>query len=126
MTDEWLEEIDSNKIVGAVMLDFSAAFDLIHHEILLKKLQCYGFSPSALSWMGSYLSERKQRVFFNGKYSSSKTVHSGLPQGSCLAPLLYSIFTNDLPCILKNTTVVMYADDSTLYCAAQTSDCLSN
>ncbi len=51
MTDEWLEQIDAHRLAGAVILDFSAAFDLIDHEILLKKLECYGFSSPALSWM---------------------------------------------------------------------------
>lgn len=101
MIDNWLEEIDANRLVGAVMLDFSAAFDLIDHKILLQKLECYGFTPSSLSWMGSYLSNRKQRVFFIGQYSSTKTIHCGVPQGSCLGPLLYSIFTNDLPFIVN-------------------------
>lgn len=126
MTDNWLEEIDANRLVGAVMLDFSAAFDLIDHKILLQKLECYGFTPLSLSWMGSYLSNRKQRVFFNGQYSSIKTIHCGVPQGSCLGPLLYSIFTNDLPFIVKHSTVVMYADDSTLYCSAKTPHDVSN
>ena len=96
------------------------AFDLIDHKILLQKLECYGFTPSSLSWMGSYLSNRKQRVFFSGQYSSTKTIHCGVPQGSCLGPLLYLIFTNDLPFIVKHSTVVMYADDSTLYCSEKT------
>lgn len=85
MTDNWLEEIDANRLVGAVMLDFSAAFDLIDHKILLQKLECYGFTPLSLSWMGSYLSNRKQRVFFNGQYSSIKTIHCGVPQGTVAA-----------------------------------------
>ncbi len=122
MTDEWLEQIDAHRLAGAVILDFSAAFNLIDHEILLKKLECYGFLSPALSWMRSYLSARKQRVFFNGSCSSSKYVHCGVPQGSCLGPLLYSIFTDESPCSLEETTVVMYVDDSTLYCAAQTAD----
>jgi len=107
MTDNWLEEIDANRLVGAVVWDFSAAFDLIGHEILLQKLECYGFTPSSLSWMGSYLSNRKQRVFFNAQYSSTMTIHCGVPQGSCLGPLPYLIFTNDLPFIVKHSTIVM-------------------
>lgn len=98
------------------MLDFSAAFD---HCLLLGKLKCY-FKFTALSWMGSYLSRRRQRVFFNGSFSDSKEVQCGVPQGSCLGPLVYSIFTNDLPSVLDKARVIMYADDSTMCSAALT------
>ena len=56
MTDRWLKSMDDRKLVGAVLLDFSAAFDVIGHELLLGK--CYGFKSAALSWMERYLSRR--------------------------------------------------------------------
>lgn len=118
MTDDWITNIDNRKLVGAVMLDFSAAFDVIDHDLLIGKLECYGFTRTAVSWIKDYLTGRKQRVFFNGSLSDVKDIYCGVPQGSCLGPLLFSIFTNDLPLCTKNTNVVMYADDTTLYCAA--------
>jgi hypothetical protein len=70
MTDDWLKEIDNIKIVGAVLFDFSAVFDIIDHNLLLKKCMCYGFSTSAILWILSYLSNRTLRVFFNGSFSN--------------------------------------------------------
>lgn len=63
MTDDWLRQIDQKNTVGAVMLDFSAAFDIINHQILLDKLKCYGFEMSSIQWMQSYLTNLTQSVF---------------------------------------------------------------
>lgn len=68
MMDNGFKEMDNKKMVGSVILDFSAAFDIIDHELLKDKLKGYGFLPTALSWIESYLSGRKQRVFFNGSF----------------------------------------------------------
>ena len=62
--------MDDKKIVGAVFLDFSAAFDIIDHSLLLEKRICYDFTPPAIMWRKSYLSNRTQRVFFNGRFFS--------------------------------------------------------
>jgi ABC-type Mn2+/Zn2+ transport system ATPase subunit len=98
MTDDWLKEIDNKKIVVAVLLDFSAAFDIIDRNLLLRKRMCYGLSTSAILWIRSSLSNRTQRVFFNGSFSNAKHVKCGVPQeGSSLGPLLFSMFTNNLP-----------------------------
>ena len=125
MTDDWMTEIDENKLVGAVLLDQSAAFDVLNHRILLNKLHCYGFEPLALELVRSYLTDRKYTVYFNGSYSEQRAVSRGVPQGSSLGPLLYSIFMNDLPLILNHSTVAMYADDSTVYASACTVEALS-
>ena len=106
MTDEWLREIDDTMIVGAVLLDFSAAFDIIDHSLLLEKRMCYGFRPPAMLWIKSYLSNRTQRVFFNGSLSNINQEESGIPQGRCLGPLLFSIFTNVMPLALSKACTV--------------------
>ena len=83
MTDEWLRESDHAMIVAAVLLDFSAAFDIIDHSLLLEKHICYGFTPPAIMWIKSLLSNRTQMVFFNGRLSNIIQVESGIPQGRC-------------------------------------------
>lgn len=115
MTDRWLTFMDERKLVGAVLLSFTAAYDVTDHFTLLK---CYSFSPSALTWVKSYLSDRTQQVFFNGSFSNCIRTSCSVPQGSCLGPPLFPIFINDLPYVVKNADVVLYADDSTLFCAS--------
>lgn len=118
MVDKWLSYIDKKMMVGAVLLDFSAAFDVVDHGLLLRKLGAYGFSPTTINWMNSYLSNRMQCVFFNGSFSSFKGLQCGVPQGSCLGPLLYTIFTNDMPFVLDKSRCTLFADDSTVYYAS--------
>ena len=113
MSDKWLQEMDKGNLVGAVLLDFSAAFDVVNHDILLAKLKCYGVVEPALGWFSSYLSNRTQTVFVNGSVSSHKECKSGVPQGSCLGPLLFCLYTNDLPTVVTQSDIVMYADDTT-------------
>jgi hypothetical protein len=83
---------------------------------------CYGFSTLAMSCIQSYLAYRTQQSFFNGSFSNVKHVKCGVPQGSSLEPLLFSIFTNDLPLALNKACVSMYADDSTIYSSATTAN----
>lgn len=117
MTEEWLSHLDNRKIIGAVLIDFSAAFDVIDQKLLLAKLCAYGFNINAMGWVKSYLHSRMQCVYFNGNFSSLKHLECGIPQRSCLGPLLFSIFTNDLPLALNRATMTMYADESTVHAA---------
>ncbi len=114
ITDDCLVQIDDNNLVGAVLLDFSSAFDVLDHK-LLEKLKCYKFTSQTVHWFKSYLTNRRQCVFYNVSYSEVKELQCGVPQGSCLGPLLF--FTNDLPLVLKRARGLVYADD-TLYLPA--------
>ena len=94
-----ITQMTDDKIIGG-LLDFSAAFDIIDHSPLLEKYMCYAFTPPAIMWIKSYLPNRTQRVFFNGSLSDIIQLESRIPQGSCLGPLLFSIFTNGMPLTL--------------------------
>ena len=104
----------SNQIVGTVFLDLSKAFDLVNHEILIKKLIAYKLNESTISWFKSYLSNRFQQVHISGKLSQPEELKAGVPQGSVLGPLLFLIYVNDLLLLLQFGTLDLFADDATL------------
>ena len=105
----------------ALFLDLSKAFDSLEHSVLLKKLERYGMRGKSNDWFASYLTDRKMRVkctvTSTGKleYSEYKSVTYGTPQGSCLGPLIFIIFTNDLHKQLMSSSSLLFADDTTLY-----------
>ena len=100
-----------------VFLNLYKAFDTTHHNILLQKLHFYGIRGTALDWFKSYLSNRKQYVFYNGHMSTTDTVECGVPQGSMLGPLLFIIYSNDLPNSVNYANTILFADDTTIYIA---------
>lgn len=110
-----LNGFEHNKYTLALFLDLSKAFDTINHNILLDKLKFYGIRGIALDWFRSYLSNRKQYVQYRSTASNKLNINCGVPQGSVLGPLLFIIYTNDLPNIIRNTKAILFADDTTLY-----------
>ena len=100
----------------AVFLDLSKAFDIINHNILFTKLNHYGIRGIALEWFRSYLQNRIQYVAYSGVKSKCASVSHGVPQGSILGPLLFIIYTNDLPESIVHSKTVLFADDTTIYC----------
>ena len=105
MYDGWLRGVDSGNPVGACLLDMSAAFDVVDHQLLLDKLSLYGLDNSSKEWVRSYLNGRTQSVSIEGTLSKLLAVHTGVPQGSILGPLLYTLFTNELPEIVHDSPV---------------------
>jgi hypothetical protein len=111
-----VNEAFNNKLYTlAVFLDFSKAFDLVSHSILLKKLERYGIRGETLQFLRSYFSNRKQYVSINGTDSNVKRIVSGVPQGSSLGPLFFLIYTNDIVNAIITSNKVLYADDTTIY-----------
>ena len=113
-TDDWYSGLDLNKLVGLTFIDLKKAFDTVDHEILCKKLEHYGIQQRELTWFRSYLFNRKQFCRVNGISSKLEKIDVGVPQGSCLGPLLFLIYINDLPHAVQNYVVSMYADDTSL------------
>ena len=93
MFDAWIEVFEDSEVSAVIMLDMSAAFDVVDHQILLEKLTLYGFEDCAQSWIRSYLTDRSQRVYVEGSLSDALPLDCGVPQGSILGPLLYIIYT---------------------------------
>jgi hypothetical protein len=126
LIDDFLEAIDQGKAVGALFLDLRKAFDLVDHEILLYKLKLYHFDEGAQNLFSSYLSNRKQFVKVGNIKSSKSIIKCGVPQGSILGPLLFIIYINDIGLHLQNSSLDLYADDSTLYAFGDTSQEIEN
>ena len=96
LTEEWRKYLDNDKIVGAVLMDLSKAFDCLPHELLIAKLAAYGVGKDTLELIYSYLKGRKQGVKINGYISDVLEIISGVPQGSIWGPMLFNIYFNDI------------------------------
>ena len=118
VTSDVLEQLDNKKVCFLILLDLSAAFDTIDHGILLKRLRVtFGLSGTVLEWFQSYLSGRFQSVVVGGEKSTSSPLTLGVPQGSVLGPVLFTIYTQPLAEILTKHGMKyhLYADDTQIY-----------
>ena len=123
--NDLLMNMDKGHVTLLVLLDLSAAFDTVDHSILLQRLQSLlGLRGKALSWFQSYLNGRSQQISINGTYSKKFDLDCGVPQGSCLGPLLFTIYVSKLFDILKShlPSAHTYADDTQLYLSFSPSD----
>ena len=121
-----IEALENKTATLSVFLDLSKAFDTIDHNIMLKKLEFYGIRGIALNWFESYLTGRKQFVQFNNEKSILEDIICSVPQGSVLGPLLFIIYTNDIPNCIKSSCVIVFADDTTIYASGSNMTTLYN
>ena len=98
-----------------LFIDYRKAFDTVDSDLLLLKLFHYGFDNSALKLIADYFANRSQSTKVNGKLSGSASIPLGVPQGSCLGPLFFLIFINDLAYLLEGLHSKLFADDTTIY-----------
>ena len=113
MIEVWKKALDYKNSADAVLTDLSKAFDCLNHDLLIAKLDEYGFEKNAINFIFDYLKERKQRTKVNNSYSSRRNIQYGVPQGSILGLLLFNIYINDIFFFITEKKVANYADDST-------------
>ena len=106
--------LDKNMFTCSVFIDLEKAFDTVNHQILVSKLNHYGIRGVTNKWFSSYLSNRYQRVSFNGVSSQRLPITRGVPQGSILGPLLFLIYINDMNLAVEHSTIYHFADDTNL------------
>ena len=119
ITDNWYLNIDDGLTNAILFIDLKKAFDTIDHEILLSKLELYGFKGVSLNLFRDYLSDRTQVTVINNINSETSFISCGVPQGSILGPLLFLLYINDLPNCNLLSDVRMYADDTNLTFASK-------
>jgi hypothetical protein len=114
-TNKLLHNIDRGLLTGMVFLDLSKASDTLDHVRMREKLFQLGFKDSAVIWFDGYLTNRTQSITINGVVSDPQFIQYGVPQGSILGPLLFIIYINDLPSVIQNCSIQLYADDTLLF-----------
>ena len=120
LVDNILKGKENGEHTLSVFLDLSKVFDTLEYSTLFKKLEIYGIHGTALDWFKSYLTNREMQTkcIINDKvcYSDKKNITYGAPQESCLGPLIFLIFCNDLHLNLEFTKCILFADDTMIYC----------
>ena len=115
LIEKWRKCLDESGLVGTILMDLSKAYDCLPHDLLIAKLEAYGFDFNSLCLMYSYLDCRHQRVKIGSQRSAAAKIKIGVPQGSVLGPLLFNIFINDLCLMRLDCEICNFADDTTIY-----------
>lgn len=123
VTEDIRKNIDRRRVTFLLLLDFSKAFDCIDHSIMCKKIKVkFKFSGRACDLIYSYLSDRSVCVDINGNMSKTQFIYSGVPQGSVLGPILFTLYINDVVNVLSFSTPHQFADDLQLYKSSDIDD----
>jgi len=115
-----IKALEEKKRIVCTFLDFSKAFDTVPHSPFIAKLPYYGFDADSAEWFRSYLSDRQQYVDFDGVFSDLQTITCGVPQGTCLGPLIFIIYLGDVSLVPKNSYMFSFADDTSLITIGET------
>ena len=120
LLQKWQSCLDKEDIVGTVLMDLSKSYDCIQHDLLIAKLEAYGFSLKSLHFVQSYLSRQRQRVKVGSSFSFWLEILLRVPQGSILGPLFFNILLNDPFLFILETDICNFADDNTVYACDST------
>ena len=115
LVDKISSNIENKKHSIGIFLDLSKAFHTIDHQILLRKLQCYGIRGIACDWFKRYIENRVQYVSYNTNYSDYIEIMCGVPQGSILGPLLFILYIHYIVKVSTVLNPVRFADDTSLF-----------
>ena len=115
MLEKWKRTVDNRNIFGVLLTDLSKAFYCLSHELIIAKLNAYGFSLPVLKVIQSYLSNRLQRTKNNHSYSFWSEILFGVPQGSIFGPILFNTFLSDLFLVINDVNFTSYDEDKTIY-----------
>lgn len=126
LLDDVYKLIDDGKFVCMVLLDFRKAFDTVNHKLLLDKLNLYGIQGASNNWFKDYLYNRFQVVKYNSAISDKCIVQCGVPQGSILGPLLFTLYINDITKVLKNCLITLFADDANICYAHNSTEAIEH
>ena len=116
LTDTCLQNMDNSKLAVCALIDLKKAFDTIHHKKLIKKLKQMQIKGDALKIFIDYLNNRYHSTSVCGKESSPHALHYGVPQGSIIGPILFTLYMNNISNIGLNSDIYLFADYTALLC----------
>ena len=120
LIENWKTTLDKSLFTGAVLIDLSKAFDRMPYGLVIAKRYAYGLSFDTVTFLNSYLKDRKQNIRINNIFSAFQNILSGVPHGSILGPILFNIFLNDLFLCIKKSDLYNFADDHTITATCNT------